>query len=135
MWAVWPESRFKSHEASLEPVVYSESKQVLLVETERASTQSSPPTDGSSDELRLSTSFIDDLSRTAAIAARTFDTWEEATEAVLEILMALLGMQSVYLTRIEWANEPVVQRVVASRNASGAFSIPVGLEVPLKEAV
>lgn len=73
------------------------------------------------------------LSRTAALAQQTFDTWEEATDAVLEILMGLLGMRSVFLTRMDLAAQPPSLRVVAARNLPGEFSIPVGTEAPLQD--
>lgn len=70
------------------------------------------------------------LSRAAVLAARTFTSSEVAAEAVLDLLLGLLGMRSVFLTELDTVRGVV--RVVAARNTDPEFSLPVGLEIPLE---
>lgn len=67
------------------------------------------------------------LSRAAALATQTFATTEEASEAVLDLLIGVLGMRSVFMTRTDQG----VLRVIAARNSGEDFVVPVGLEIPL----
>ncbi len=63
------------------------------------------------------------------LAGRSFDSAQEAREALLRLISEQIGMRSAFLTRItpgENRNE-----VVASHNAPGGCGIPVGAVLPL----
>ena len=63
------------------------------------------------------------------LAGRSFDSAQEAREALLRLISEQLGMRSAFLTRItsgENRNE-----VVASHNAPGGCGIPIGAVLPL----
>lgn len=90
-------------------------------------------TNDSDSEVAPTTSagpYPDTLSGAATLSARTFDTLEEALDAVLRLLQELLGMRAVFLTRVD--HQRGLLTVVAARNAPGSFVVPVGLELPLE---
>lgn len=63
------------------------------------------------------------------LAGRSFDSVEEAREALLQLLSEQLDMRSAFLTHItpqENRNE-----IVASHNAPDGCGIPVGAMLPL----
>jgi len=63
------------------------------------------------------------------LAARTFESRDEAVDAVLALLAEFLDMSSVFLTSTDTKDGKL--RVEASRNRSTEFVVPVGLELPL----
>ena len=63
------------------------------------------------------------------LAGRSFDSVEEAREALLQLLSEQLGMRSAFLTRI--TPEENRNEVVASHNAPNGCGIPVGAVLPL----
>jgi hypothetical protein len=73
-----------------------------------------------------STAYLGGLSE---LAGRSFDSVEEATEALLQLLSEQLGMRSAFLTRI--TPEENRNEVVASYNAPDGCGIPVGAVLPL----
>ena len=73
-----------------------------------------------------STAYLGGLSE---LVGRSFDSVEEATEALLQLLSEQLGMRSAFLTRI--TPEENCNEVVASYNAPDGCGIPVGAVLPL----
>ncbi len=63
------------------------------------------------------------------LAGRSFDSVEEAREALLQLLSEQLGMRSAFLTRI--TPEENRNKIVASHNAPDGCGIPVGAVLPL----
>ena len=63
------------------------------------------------------------------LAGRSFDSAEEAMQALLRLLSEQLGMRSAFLTRI--TPEENRNEVVASHNAPHGCGIPVGAVLPL----
>lgn len=68
------------------------------------------------------------IRRANALAVQAFASAPEATDAVLALVQDLLGMQSVFLTRVTSGT----LRVEASRNTDSNFAFPVGLTLPLE---
>lgn len=73
-----------------------------------------------------STAYLGGLSE---LAGRSFDSADEAREALLRLLSEQLGMRSAFLTHI--TPEDDRNEVVASHNAPGGCGIPVGAVLPL----
>ncbi len=63
------------------------------------------------------------------LAGRSFDSVEEAREALLQLLSEQLCMRSAFLTRI--TPEENRNEVMASHNAPDGCGIPVGAVLPL----
>ncbi len=63
------------------------------------------------------------------LAGRSFDSIEEATDALLRLLSERLGMRSAFLTHI--TPEGNRNEVVASHNAPDGCGIPTGAVLPL----
>ncbi len=68
------------------------------------------------------------IRRANALAVQPFASATEATDAVLALVQDLLGMQSVFLTRVSSGT----LRVEASRITDANFAVKVGLELPLE---
>ncbi|MDP9480550.1 MAG: hypothetical protein M3R38_33635 [Actinomycetota bacterium] len=73
-----------------------------------------------------STAYLGGLSE---LAGRSFDSAEEAREAILRLLSEQLGMRSAFLTRI--TPEENRNEVVAAHSAPDGCGIPVGAVLPL----
>ena len=63
------------------------------------------------------------------LAGRSFDSLEEAKEALLQMLSEQLGMRSAFLTRI--TPEENRNEVVSSHNAPDGCGISTGAVLPL----
>ena len=63
------------------------------------------------------------------LAGRSFDSAEEAREALLRLISGQLGMRSAFLTHI--TPEENHNEVVASHNAPDGCGIPVAAVLPL----
>ncbi|MDP9379544.1 MAG: hypothetical protein M3Q29_05220 [Chloroflexota bacterium] len=63
------------------------------------------------------------------LAARSFDSTDEATRALLRLVSEQLGMRSTFLTHITPAEDR--NEVVASHNAPDGCGIPAGAVLPL----
>ncbi len=73
-----------------------------------------------------SPAYLGDLSE---LAGRSFDSAEEAREALLQLLSEQIGMRSALLTRI--TPEENRNEIIASYNAPDGCSIPTGTVLPL----
>ena len=73
-----------------------------------------------------SPAYLGDLSE---LAGRSFDSVEEAREALLQLLSEQLGMRSAFLTRI--TPEENRNEVMVAYNASDGCGIPGGAVLPL----
>ncbi len=62
-------------------------------------------------------------------AGRSFDSVEEATQTLLQVISEQLGMRSAFLTRI--TPEGNRNEIVASHNAPDGCGIPTGAVLPL----
>jgi hypothetical protein len=71
------------------------------------------------------------LNEVAAVAGRTFASPEQAMTAVFEAMRRLLGMRSLFLSRIDVERQTF--RIVAAANDVGGCGIAVGEESPLEE--
>ena len=72
-----------------------------------------------------------DLGGLAALAARGFGSTAEATQALLETIVAQLGLRTSFLTRITAGEGRNV--VVAAHNQPGGCDISVGADLPLAD--
>ena len=68
------------------------------------------------------------IRRANELAVQSFSSAADATDAVLALVQDLLGMRSVFLTRIAGGS----LRVEASRNLDQQFVVPIGLAQPLE---
>ncbi|WP_298217831.1 sensor domain-containing diguanylate cyclase [Halothiobacillus sp.] len=71
------------------------------------------------------------LDRLASVLAKSTDT-ATLVRPLLELMEHLTGLDSVYLTRIDWSKQ--VQTIVFTRNCH-ELVIPEGLEVPLEHTL
>jgi len=65
----------------------------------------------------------------AALAGRAFESTEEALDAVFAAMRDLLGMRSLFLSRIDQEHQTL--RVIAAANAPGGCDVEVGTQAPL----
>jgi hypothetical protein len=71
------------------------------------------------------------LAEVASVAARSFDSPSEALTAVFEAMRRLLGMRSLFLSRIDRRRQTF--RIVAAANDVGGCRLAVGYESPLDQ--
>lgn len=71
------------------------------------------------------------LDRLASVLAKSTDT-ATLVRPLLELMEHLTGLDSVYLTRIDWSNQ--VQTIMFTRNCH-ELVIPEGLDVPLEHTL
>jgi hypothetical protein len=74
----------------------------------------------------ISPAYLGGLSK---LAGRSFDSVEEAAQALLQLISEQLGMRSAFLTRI--TPETNRNEVLASHNAPDGCGIPPGAVLPL----
>src|SRR5215217_3370855 len=65
----------------------------------------------------------------AKLAARPFESPEQALDAVLGVLHEIIGFQTVLMSDI--SVEDSTLRIHAVRNSDPALTVPPGLEIPL----
>jgi signal transduction histidine kinase len=74
---------------------------------------------------------VPDMRPLAALAARSFPSTTEATQAILVTITAQLGLRTAFLTHIALADGR--NHILAAHNEPGGSDIPAGADLPLDE--
>ena len=74
-------------------------------------------------------SNVDALALTADLTTKSFQTADEAIQAVLTVVQQITGLETTLMTNISKADASL--HVIATYNSDPALNVPAGLQIPL----